>query len=824
MSPKKIYAFVRSLSVFLILVLTMAFLIPDCYAEDIDEKASKRIINVVYDDSGSMVKSGGTYVERWSQAKYAMEVFCAMMSDSDEMNIYPMSQAGKKGLTLMGSDKNRVSKVHAMNAEYDSTPFSTVTSAAKELMDAENAYEKWLVIITDGEFDDGQTSKGKVQSTLDSYNDKGIKTVYLAIGDKAVELEENTSKGAFAEKAADGSQVLSKVTDIANQIFEHQVLTSNHIKSSANTYDLDIDIPTTQLVVFAQGDNVSVGTAKLNSKEIKPSSEEQVKYSDVVPSNFPEAVCDNSLKGVVVTYDSGKKPFESGEFSIDIQNTDPDKVEFYYSPGVTVNCELLYNGTAVQERDSLYAGDYKVSLNFVNPLTGKSVASDLLSQAKLTMEADNNGKELTVDQSSGNVTLGKGEITIEAIAEFPGNVFLRNSRQYKVLPKPIEMELSFDQDSLTYTPDQLGDKAPPVTMTATNKETGEVISEKEWKATKIIIGDAGGVTWKVALGDKTGTWKLTPYSSDGTIKNVEAGTQKFDVSADYQLDDQYGNGTAALPVKLGSYEGSELRITIAEPKETYSLKELDHEDGLLVTVEAKNAYTGEFEPLSDELSQKLKLKAESDKKVGWSLTPGSETSTWILQPEYYHGDILRTASGEVNVTITGEGKIGELIYSGQGSQKAEFEKLDWHDMLIILLPRIIAFCAILWLIIGYVKKKRLRIHKLDPRCRFKRDVSTRRRIKKDFLSIILPYVPEKATVYCHNTNYNCNFPDLKITATGKRSFKITNSVDVRRTLICMEKFETLDEMHARRFTFGSFEITSLDPRTGKAMGTFSFHS
>ena len=74
-----------------------------------------RIINVVYDDSGSMVKSGGTFIERWSQAKYAMEVFSAMMSKNDTMNIYPMSIEGKLGITVKGSDPNRVKAVHDMN-------------------------------------------------------------------------------------------------------------------------------------------------------------------------------------------------------------------------------------------------------------------------------------------------------------------------------------------------------------------------------------------------------------------------------------------------------------------------------------------------------------------------------------------------------------------------------------------------------------------------------------------------------------------------------------------------------------------------------------
>jgi len=54
-------------------------------------QAPSRTINVVYDDSGSMIKTGGQLVDTWCQAKYAMEVFAAMLGEQDTMNIYVMS-------------------------------------------------------------------------------------------------------------------------------------------------------------------------------------------------------------------------------------------------------------------------------------------------------------------------------------------------------------------------------------------------------------------------------------------------------------------------------------------------------------------------------------------------------------------------------------------------------------------------------------------------------------------------------------------------------------------------------------------------------------
>ena len=67
-----------------------------------------RSISIVYDDSGSMIKNGNPPVfnDRWCQAKYAMEVFAAMLDTEDVMNIFPMSLSSSKKpfLTIRGSE------------------------------------------------------------------------------------------------------------------------------------------------------------------------------------------------------------------------------------------------------------------------------------------------------------------------------------------------------------------------------------------------------------------------------------------------------------------------------------------------------------------------------------------------------------------------------------------------------------------------------------------------------------------------------------------------------------------------------------------------
>ena len=667
-------------------------------AFDAKQSSKGKIINVVYDDSRSMYLNNET---RWCQAKYAMEVFCAMMGKDDTMNIFAMNRS--EVLTIKGNDPNRVEKVHAMTSMYSGTPFSTVTKAGNALRNEDPSFERWLVILTDGSFDN--TTQSTVQATLDGYNGSGIKTVYLAIGNDAVELNGDPSAGAYAEKASSTSEILSKVTSIANQIFEHQVLSHSFVANSGGETLLNIDIPTDQIVVFAQGEGATVGSLSLNGRTITPTSLHSVKHSgDVMPLNNEDIKVDTSLHGIVVTYDAGDTPFESGQFSISVSNA--TTVEYYYRPGVTVNCELRLNGKEVQASDKLYAGDYEVALNFINPFTGKVIESELLSAVKFTLTVTNNDNTQVVSDKTGSITLVEGNVDINAIAELPGNVFLESDRSYVVLPKSI---------------------------------------------------------------------------------------------------------------------GNRLDVSVSQPARPYDLNDMSHPEPMIVEVKYEDPQTGRLLPLTEEMWNDFSLRASSESHVSWQVEKGDAVGTWKLTPGFYMGDPLLTDSGRVSVKVDVEGKSDIFSFSGSGSQQADFEKLSRMNLIKMLAPRILAAIFIIWLLIGYIKKKRLHTRGLDPRCRFKGTTSPKQKISKDFFSVVMPYVPEKATVRCHKSAFQCNFPDLRIQATGRRSFKVINkSIPLKTTKICGEFYSDMDTLKKRNFPLGGFDITSVDPKTKKSLGTFSF--
>lgn len=774
-----------------------------------------KIINVVYDDSRSMYLNNET---RWCQAKYAMEVFCAMMGEDDTMNIFSMNRS--EVLRVKGDDPDRVVKVHAMTSTYSGTPFSTVTKAGNALRNEDSSYDRWLVVLTDGSFDN--TTQATVQSTLDGYNAAGIKTVYLAIGDSAVELQGDPNNGAYAEKATTTSEILSKVTSIANQIFEHQVLSGNFVANMDGETLLNIDIPTDQIVIFAQGEGASVGAMTLNGQTIAPTSSHSVKHSgDVMPLNNEEIRVDTSLHGVVVTFDAGDIPFESGQFAVTISNA--TTVEYYYRPGVTVNCELILNETEVQTNDKLYAGDYEVALNFINPFTGKVIESELLSSADFTLVVMNNDSEQVVTHRTGSITLVEGSVSIDAVAELPGNVFLTSQRNYTVLPEPVELKLEFAPNSVTYSPDQLGDKGNPIILQATDAKTGQPLSQEDWEQTSVIAEEFDGVGWNIVKGQDVSTWELRPISKDGTLTNILPGEFDITVSAVYEKGDQTGYGVSILKVSMNEYAGNALEIKISSPSGPYDLNDMSNPEEMIISVMYEDPQTGQFLPLTEEMWDNFTIRASSESRMAWSIEKGEDVGTWILTPGFYLGDPLLTDSGRVDVTVDVEGTSDIFSFFGSEAQQVDFEKLSLMNLFKILAPRVLAVIFILWLIIGYIKKKRIHTRGLDPRCRFKGTTSPKQKISKDFLSVIFPYVPETATVYCHKSVFQCNFPDLRIQATGRRSFKLINkTMPLKTTKICGEIYPDMETLKKRNFPIGGFDITSIDPKTKKNLGTFSF--
>ena len=82
-----------------------------------------------------MINNGANYLDRWCQAKYALEVFAAMLDEKDTMNVYAMSDFSSQDIDyssvgphirLSGNNsiEENVGSIHSMLTKSYATPFN----------------------------------------------------------------------------------------------------------------------------------------------------------------------------------------------------------------------------------------------------------------------------------------------------------------------------------------------------------------------------------------------------------------------------------------------------------------------------------------------------------------------------------------------------------------------------------------------------------------------------------------------------------------------------------------------------------------------------
>ena len=443
----------------------------------------KRVINVVYDESGSMIQMSGKKFDTWCQAKYSMEVFASMLGENDTMNVYVMSDymtgssAGPK-LSLAGENgaEVNVKKVHDMITRAQDTPFTSVKKAYSDLTNVK-ADEKWLVVLTDGEFDeyldDSDGGKSAINKFFSAKKDD-IKVMFFGMGSNAAEITQKAEDNIFYEKAKNNDEILNKITEICTRIF-------NSHKLEINTTDkkVSFDVPMSQLIVFAQGAKVKIKSLKSDAgEEIKASNVVSVRYSEKAATNpsYQDPKIAKNLMGKVATFNGD---FDAGEYVIDASGA--ETIEVYYKPNVAIAAYLKNeDGEEVTNIEELETGEYIIEFGFIREGTNEIVQeSKLLGDVKYSAIVTNNGKQHDKTYSSGDkIKLEEGELIIDAVASFLDYNTVSTSLNYTIYKnKGITFTIQEEPD---YEITSKGINKKPIIVKITLD--GEEFTKEQWKS------------------------------------------------------------------------------------------------------------------------------------------------------------------------------------------------------------------------------------------------------------------------------------------------------------------------------------------------------
>jgi hypothetical protein len=433
-------------AVFICFALFSIFSIP-LYSQSSETEQSKAI-HIVYDDSGSMIYDDEIkheYLDRWAQNKYAMEIFAAMLEEKDTMSVYYMShfdvitaQTMYKGNTnapagveVSGYDlSNGVKNIHDMVTWALNTPYDAVKKAYEDLKKTD-AEVKWLVVLSDGEFNQENgfyVPKGKEVDINKYFSDyvkeSGVKIILLAMGDVADKLKINEDrKNIFFVQARNNDEILGQITGICNLIFNR----SPYPFSTENMQELEFDLPT-EILILAQGPNVEVNG--LNNGKYVPSNRINVRYSEEAAKNFNKNDPDfkkkipRDLTGVVATFQKIPK----GKYSLDIKGA--KKVDVYIKPDVNLQVKMYKNGREIRVNnknkkkyfDDIYEGGHKFQYGIIND-KGKFFEPEILNEIKYEIEEVVNNGQIIQIKSGDTVPLKQGDFSVHVKVRYLDNNF-----------------------------------------------------------------------------------------------------------------------------------------------------------------------------------------------------------------------------------------------------------------------------------------------------------------------------------------------------------------------------------------------------------------
>ena len=539
----------KAISITTVLCMLLAVFLP-LKAQAVTTNAPSRVINLVYDDSSSMIETNGEWMDTWCQAKYSTEVFAGMLGENDSMNIYLMSDFNADTnagpfLTLKGADgmATNVEKVHNMLGPANNTPFNSVRKAYADLTKA-TADEKWLVVLTDGQF--------QGVDDIDAFfaaKNADIRVMFLGMGPYADGIKADQSNNIYFYKADTNKEILKNITDICTRVFNSDRLDVN---SMSKTFDFDV--PMGELVVFAQGSNVEINGVQGPDGTLYKSATNPVtvKYSEVPATNYPAGtgVVDKGLLGSIATF---REDFAAGDYKLDVKGA--ETIEIYYKPNVEIMAYLFdKEGVEMTDLSALEQGEYTIEFGFVKGGTKEKVApSKLLGD--VTYEAYVTNNEVTHEQtynSGDKVSLEEGTLAIDVTARFLEYNTVATHLDYSVFKnKVIDLKIADDRGYIM-TSEGLDSSMPIVIDTRIDENE---FTQEQWDALPLpqleVMGEYtfDNITLEIEKGD-IGKFEITPVL-DGKPQGVTYSDISFKLLSDHNTGAENWHGELSHTISLG---------------------------------------------------------------------------------------------------------------------------------------------------------------------------------------------------------------------------------------------------------------------------------
>ena len=425
----------------------------------------KKIISVVYDDSGSMLGSdsgsGSTSApgERWTNANYSLQTLTALLNTEDQLYVTYMSEPGTVVEKVVSSSQEIQKSVDEIRSKDDTngTPEQAIDTAVQKLesvKDPEASTQYWLVIMTDGVISGFDQDEG-MQDKIDSLKSKQMANgsfmyiYYFGMGN-ASDVKEDENSGLYSSTVTN-DKIIEEMKTLANRISGRiEFDAANLSQENDTTIRVHSDLPLYSLSILSQA-----SAARVDSAKAEGTLEVERNISLDAHDLSKGAKIDNLFGNAAVITNDGK-PIYAGDYTVTFSEAvDLKNLVVLYEPALEFNIIITKDGIRVDDPDTLAVDDkIEVEIIPVIPGTDTQIADDVLPKGitfGVEYVVDDKVIKESASRSLTDVQIQAGKNVINTQMQIPG--FIPITKQVAMFQPVEQVDYSLDMgknDGNTY--------------------------------------------------------------------------------------------------------------------------------------------------------------------------------------------------------------------------------------------------------------------------------------------------------------------------------------------------------------------------------------
>ena len=344
---KKIYIFLM-----LCVFAFIAFGVPKMKVKAAETDYTKKIVSVVYDNSGSMVGDKDSY------ATYSLQILMGILGSEDELIITPLNENNKEVtninqsiiVDLSNPNREQVIKdvLNRLPKPQYNTPPDALDVGLQHLVnrglktnaesgDQSDGVEYWFIMLSDGSFNGCPSINdvsNEIENRIKDYS--YLNTIYYSFGVGSPDLKDtNVVKNypVTSYHAATPEEITSQMMEIANKLTRRFSVSIDPTTLGVNTVKLDLasyNMTIRTICVAAQNSGASLISIKHDGKDISNITKKLILDSVSSSSSGTELI----KKGCLLTI-TPTNPLDSGIIELEF-DTPINQLEIMIEPAVYI--------------------------------------------------------------------------------------------------------------------------------------------------------------------------------------------------------------------------------------------------------------------------------------------------------------------------------------------------------------------------------------------------------------------------------------------------------------------------------------------------------